>query len=180
LNRGSSGICTTSPCRLTVKLSGRAQAPDQRRGCTMAFSARGAQPTPHGPPERLLEAVTTTVVQAVVSQSEDSSGAHLMRKQRSTASGCVSKLPATRQSARIDQTPIPRDFSQTAEIALTLVGSPRSFVRAAKEPAATFSGDGNGGIRVQTAPPMRPTAVIATTARLFTASNVQIERLRDE
>ena len=42
--------------RLTVKLNGRAEAPDRRRGRTLSSSARGAQPpTHHGPFERLLE-----------------------------------------------------------------------------------------------------------------------------
>src|SRR5207244_8465927 len=42
---------------LTVKLRGRAEAPDKRRGRTLSFSARGAQPpTVHGPLQRLLDA----------------------------------------------------------------------------------------------------------------------------
>src|SRR5712671_604449 len=40
---------------LTVKLSGRAEAPDGRRGRTLSSRARGAQPpTHHGPLQRLL------------------------------------------------------------------------------------------------------------------------------
>jgi hypothetical protein len=40
--------------RLTVKLSGRARAPDQRRRLTLSFSAGGAYPlAPHGPLQRL-------------------------------------------------------------------------------------------------------------------------------
>ncbi len=43
-------------CGLTVKLRGRAQAPDSRRGRTLSPGARGAkQTTRHGPLERLLE-----------------------------------------------------------------------------------------------------------------------------
>jgi len=41
-----------------VKLSGRPEAPDQRRGRTLSFSARGAQPAaPHGTLQRLLEVI---------------------------------------------------------------------------------------------------------------------------
>src|ERR1700687_136572 len=41
--------------RLTVKLRGRAEAPDKRRGRTLSPGARGAkQTTPHGPLQRLL------------------------------------------------------------------------------------------------------------------------------
>src|SRR5438105_8845038 len=41
---------------LTVKLSGRAEAPDGRRGRTLSSSARGAEPQAHyGPLQRLLE-----------------------------------------------------------------------------------------------------------------------------
>jgi len=40
-----------------VKLNGRAEAPDGRRGRTLSSSARGAKPlTHHGPFQRLLEA----------------------------------------------------------------------------------------------------------------------------
>src|SRR5207244_1839777 len=40
---------------LTVKLNGRAEAPDWRRGRTISSCARGAQPpTHHGPFQRLL------------------------------------------------------------------------------------------------------------------------------
>src|SRR5439155_15865432 len=44
-------------CRvLTVKLSGRPMGSDQRRGRTLSFRARGAQPpTFHGPLQRLLD-----------------------------------------------------------------------------------------------------------------------------
>ena len=42
--------------RLTVKLRGRTEAPNQRRGRTLSPGARGAkQTTHHGPLERLLE-----------------------------------------------------------------------------------------------------------------------------
>jgi len=45
---------------LTVKLSGRPGAPDQRRGRTLSSGARGAKPlTPHGPLQRLLGARRT-------------------------------------------------------------------------------------------------------------------------
>src|SRR6266513_1565278 len=41
---------------LTVKLNGRAEAPDGRRGRTLSSSARGAEPPRHhGPFQRLLE-----------------------------------------------------------------------------------------------------------------------------
>ena len=43
-------------CGLTVKLNGRAEAPDWRRGRTISSSARGAQPPAHhGPFQRWLE-----------------------------------------------------------------------------------------------------------------------------
>jgi hypothetical protein len=41
--------------QLTVKLRGRTEAPDERRGRTLSPRARGAnQTTPHGPLQRLL------------------------------------------------------------------------------------------------------------------------------
>src|SRR3979411_1263149 len=44
--------------RLTVKLSGRPAVPDRRRGRILSSSARSAQPpTPHGPLQRLLDAI---------------------------------------------------------------------------------------------------------------------------
>jgi hypothetical protein len=46
--------------RLTVKLSGRTMAPDQRRGRTLSPGARGAKPQAlHGPLQRLLDGLTT-------------------------------------------------------------------------------------------------------------------------
>jgi hypothetical protein len=46
--------------RLTVKLSGRAEAPDQRRGRTLSAHARGAYPqVHHGLLQRWLEGATT-------------------------------------------------------------------------------------------------------------------------
>src|SRR5512137_2784243 len=48
---------------LTVKLRGRTEAPDQRRGCTISSSARGAkQTTHHGPLQRLLGCAASTVI----------------------------------------------------------------------------------------------------------------------
>ena len=48
-------------CCLTVKLRGRTEAPDQRRGRILSSSARGAkQTTPHGPLQRLLEVLSNT------------------------------------------------------------------------------------------------------------------------
>src|SRR2546421_13072656 len=45
-------------CGLTVKLTGRPETPDRRRGGTLCSSACGAQPrTPHGPRHRLLGCV---------------------------------------------------------------------------------------------------------------------------
>jgi hypothetical protein len=45
----------TSPAHLTVKLRGRPEAPSERRGRTLPFSARGAKPQAHhGPLQRLL------------------------------------------------------------------------------------------------------------------------------
>jgi hypothetical protein len=41
---------------LTVKLSGRAQAPDWSRGCKLSFCTRGDTSEPHGPLQRLLGA----------------------------------------------------------------------------------------------------------------------------
>jgi hypothetical protein len=47
------------PSRLTVKLRGRTEAPDTRRGRTLSPSARGAYPqTHHGPLQRLLGVLT--------------------------------------------------------------------------------------------------------------------------
>src|ERR1700682_5283707 len=47
---------------LTVKLSGRAMPPDQRRGRTLPRSSRGAPlPMPHGPLQRLLGAALTRI-----------------------------------------------------------------------------------------------------------------------
>ena len=44
---------------LTVKLRGRTEAPEERRGRTLSFGARGAKElTHHGPLERLLAAIT--------------------------------------------------------------------------------------------------------------------------
>jgi len=161
---------------LTVKLRGRTEAPHGTEGA-QSLSARGAKPQAHhGPLQRLLEAVTTTVVQAVISQNEDASGVPITRKQRSTLSGWAIKLPATRQCARIDQTPRPRDFSQTAEIAPTAVGCPRSLLRLCKDSAANLSGERNGGVRVhRTAAPTRTTAVMTIAGVLFTASNGEAE-----
>ncbi len=46
-------------CALTVKLSGRTQAPDQSRGRTLSSRARGAyRQTAHGPLQRLLDVPT--------------------------------------------------------------------------------------------------------------------------
>ena len=51
--RRSAEVC---PCRhLTVKLSGRPEAPDQRRGRTLSPSARGAQPQAGHGSQRLLD-----------------------------------------------------------------------------------------------------------------------------
>src|SRR5207244_3153218 len=63
-------------CRLTVKLNGRAEAPDWRRGRTISSSARGAQPPAHhGPFQRWLEdALNKTTVRA----------RHLQRKPKLT------------------------------------------------------------------------------------------------
>src|SRR5271170_3868557 len=44
-----------TPRRLTVKLRGRAQAPNQSRGCTLSSSTRGDITDSHGPLQRLLE-----------------------------------------------------------------------------------------------------------------------------
>jgi hypothetical protein len=38
-----------------VKLRGRAQAPDQSRGCTLSSRTRGDTTAPHGPPPMMLE-----------------------------------------------------------------------------------------------------------------------------
>ena len=43
------------PCTLTVKLSGRTQAPDQSRGRTMSSRAHGDTTELHGPLQRLLD-----------------------------------------------------------------------------------------------------------------------------
>src|SRR4029077_4586035 len=44
-----------TPCSLTVKLRGRAQAPKQSRGCTMSSRTRGDTTESHGPLQRWLE-----------------------------------------------------------------------------------------------------------------------------
>jgi len=41
--------------RLTVKLRGRAEAPDQSRGCTLSSRTRGDTTDSHGPLQRLLD-----------------------------------------------------------------------------------------------------------------------------
>jgi hypothetical protein len=43
--------------RLTVKLRGRAEAPDQSRGCTLSSRTRGETTASHGPLQRLLDAL---------------------------------------------------------------------------------------------------------------------------
>ena len=51
------------PRTLTVKLNGRAEAPDWRRGRTISSSARGAQPPAHhGPFQRWLEDAPTSLL----------------------------------------------------------------------------------------------------------------------
>ena len=51
----SEGTNAAHVSRLTVKLNGRPEAPDERRGRRLSSSARGAQPpTHHGPFQRLL------------------------------------------------------------------------------------------------------------------------------
>src|SRR2546425_428982 len=67
-----SGFPRTVP--LTVKLNGRAEAPDGRRGRTLFSSARGAQPPAHhGPFQRLLEdALIQPTVRARLLQSNES------------------------------------------------------------------------------------------------------------
>src|SRR5438132_14230814 len=46
-------------CGLTVKLRGRTTTSDERRGRTLSPGARGAKPlTPHGPLQRLLDAIS--------------------------------------------------------------------------------------------------------------------------
>src|SRR5580658_3326941 len=50
-----SGISTRC---LTVKLRGRAEAPDWSRGCTISLSTRGDTTVHHGPLQRLLGADT--------------------------------------------------------------------------------------------------------------------------
>jgi len=57
----ASGFPRTVP--LTVKLNGRAEAPDWRRGRTISSSARGAQPPAHhGPFQRWLEDAPTSLL----------------------------------------------------------------------------------------------------------------------
>jgi hypothetical protein len=46
-----------APRRLTVKLRGRAKAPNQSRGCTPSSGTRGETTAPHGPPKRWLGGV---------------------------------------------------------------------------------------------------------------------------
>src|ERR1700730_8623025 len=56
VRRDSNGTEDVSLGCLTVKLRGRAEAPARRRGRTLSFGARGAQPpTHHGTLQRLLE-----------------------------------------------------------------------------------------------------------------------------
>jgi hypothetical protein len=49
-------------CRLTVKLRGRAQAPDRSRERMLSSSAHGDATALHGPLQRLLGAVVLTYV----------------------------------------------------------------------------------------------------------------------
>src|SRR6266480_830885 len=59
--RISARVVGTFTCALTVKLRGRTTTPDERRGRTLSFSARGAkQEAPHGPLQRLLDVSVTT------------------------------------------------------------------------------------------------------------------------
>jgi hypothetical protein len=125
---------------------------------------------------RLLEATTCAGNQALTWQSEDASGAPLSRKQRSTISGCVTRWPPTRQCARMDQTPIPCDLSQTATVVLVAVGGPRSLESVDRVPTASLSGEGNGGMSVQTTTPITTAAVLTSAARRVMASNDEVER----
>jgi hypothetical protein len=60
--------------RLTVKLRGRATAPAKHRGRTLSTGARGAKPlTPHGPLQRLLEAMQVSPSIATSSRPPGSS-----------------------------------------------------------------------------------------------------------
>ena len=52
-------------CGLTVKLSGRTQAPDWSRGRILSFRARGDTTELHGPLQRLLERTVTRCLQAL-------------------------------------------------------------------------------------------------------------------
>src|ERR1700676_5589394 len=62
----SSGVTCALLCNLTVKLSGRAQVPDQRRGRTLSPRARGAQPpTPPGRLQRIVRGVPTNAPRIV-------------------------------------------------------------------------------------------------------------------
>src|SRR5947199_5307777 len=72
----SSSLSATESRLLTVKLNGRAEAPDWRRGRTISSSARGAQPPAHhGPFQRWLEdALNKSTVRA----------RHLQRKPKLT------------------------------------------------------------------------------------------------
>jgi hypothetical protein len=47
---------------LTVKLRGRAPTPDERRGRTLSFSARGDTTEHHGPLQRLLAGTTPNLL----------------------------------------------------------------------------------------------------------------------
>jgi hypothetical protein len=47
------GACRTHS-RLTVKLTGRPEAPDWSRGCTLSSRTRGDTTDSHGPLQRLL------------------------------------------------------------------------------------------------------------------------------
>ena len=178
---------------LTVKLSGRTMALDQRRGRTMSSSARGAQPlTPHGPLQRLLEAMARarpTASHGRKRTTPNHSGAHLRRRQRETMSGVRNGSTGSWvQSACNVQNAIPRDFSQATDLpsrkgggpcGINSRGGPSCFVRAARGLSISVPGAGKGGTKTQTNPTARTRAPTTTAARNVMASNGEVERPHD-
>src|ERR1700693_2897660 len=100
------------PWRLTVKLRGRAQAPDWSRGCTLFSRTRGDTTDSHGPLQRLLEVAFTmpcgAVVAAIVAPRVDQDCK--LRRPRLVAAWAAHPVYAKDQ--KIHHTPNPRQEEQ--------------------------------------------------------------------
>ena len=176
--------------RLTSELSGRTPEFSRRRERILYPALAAPANAHHGPLQRLLEAITLPPKRMLTAQKDERSGAHLMRKQRDTLSGCARKsLRSFLQYARMDQTPNPRGSSQTTVRAsgkgaklssVEVLGTPKDCLRAARDWTVSVVGEGNGGTRVQTTHVKSTMAATTTTDRLVMASNVRVERPHDE